>query len=241
MPHFRDTGLDIPSARADSADPGRGLYLSMSAIFFKRFLMRPTQVASIIPSSRTLVRKVCSKFDFSEPRVIVEFGPGEGVHTREVVRRMHPDSRLLLFELDPDLSKHLVEQFKDDARVEVINGNAQTIREELAKRGLEHCDYVFSGIPFSILEVGLKRKLLQSVFDSLVPEPHAAFIIYQVTNELRGHATVFPDADSEYCLQNIPPMFVTVFWKLPRNAQQRSSERSGGNGSRSFEKARQPA
>lgn len=188
--------------------------------------MRPTQVASIVPSSQTLVRKVSSKFDFSEPRVIVEFGPGEGVHTREVVRRMHPDSRVLLFELDPDFSKHLEVQFEDDPRVEVINCNAQNILEELARRGLDHCDYVLSGIPFSILEIGLKRKLLQKVYDALVPEPHAAFIIYQVTNELRGHATVFPDADSEYCLQNIPPMFITVFWKLPRNAQRSAGIRA---------------
>jgi phospholipid N-methyltransferase len=203
--------------------------------------MRPTQVASIIPSSRTLVRKVSSKFDFSEPRVIVEFGPGEGVHTREVVRRMHPDSRLLLFELDPDLSKHLEEQFRGDSRVEVINGDAQNIQVELERRGLKQCDYVFSGIPFSILEVGLKRQLLQRVFDVLVPEPHAAFIIYQVTNELRGHATVFPDADSEYCLQNIPPMFVTVFWKLARLAERSSNGSNGSNGSKTTEKSRQPA
>jgi len=34
-----------------------------------------------------------------------------------------------------------------------------------------------------------------------------------VTNELRQHATFFDRAESEYCLQNIPPMFITVFQK----------------------------
>ena len=36
-----------------------------------------------------------------------------------------------------------------------------------------------------------------------------------LTNELRRHATpdIFPRADSEYFLQNIPPMFITVFHK----------------------------
>jgi hypothetical protein len=40
-------------------------------------------------------------------------------------------------------------------------------------------------------------------------------VIYQVTNELRRHATpaIFPRADSEYFLQNVPPMFITVFHK----------------------------
>lgn len=184
-----------------------------AALFFKRFLQRPMQVASIIPSSKALINRVASKFDFSEPRVIAEFGPGEGCHTREIVKRMHPDSKLLLFELDPELAGHLGKQFADDKRIIVVNADAQTLPEELAKHGLGFCDYVVSGIPFSILEIGKKRALLQKIFDSLAPRPSSAFIIYQVTNELRQHATLFPRVESGYCLQNIPPMFVTVFYK----------------------------
>jgi phospholipid N-methyltransferase len=189
----------------------------MSAIFFKRFLKKPLQVASIIPSSKTLIHRVSSKFDFSEPRVFVEFGPGEGCHTRELVRRMHPDSQLLLFELDPHLAQHLEQQFRHEPRVHVINADAQNLPHELAKRGLTHCDYVLSGIPFSILEKSKKRELLRKTFEALAPKPSSAFVIYQVTNELRQHATIFPSAKSEYCLQNIPPMFITVFRKLPVN------------------------
>jgi phospholipid N-methyltransferase len=72
---------------------------------------------------------------------------------------------------------------------------------------------VLSGIPFSILPVGRKRELLQRVYDSLTPQYHAALLIYQVTNELVGHCRNFPRIESEYCLQNIPPMFVTKFYK----------------------------
>src|SRR6478752_8830437 len=71
----------------------------MSALFFKRFLQKPFQIASIIPSSKALVERVASKMDFSQPRIIAEYGPGEGVHSREIARRMTPDSHLLLFEL----------------------------------------------------------------------------------------------------------------------------------------------
>ena len=60
----------------------------MSALFFKRFLQRPFQIASIIPSSKALVERVADKMDFSEPRIIAEYGPGEGVHSREIARRM---------------------------------------------------------------------------------------------------------------------------------------------------------
>ncbi len=185
----------------------------MSAIFLKRFLQRPFQVASIIPSSRALVRRVAGKMDFSKPRVIVEYGPGEGCHTREIVRQMHPDSRVILFELDPELAEHLEEQFRGDTRITILNADAANLSFELAKRGYRNCDYIVSGIPFSILESEKKRELLRSTYDSLAPHSGAAFIIYQVTNELVGHCRHFSRVESEYCLQNIPPMFVTKFYK----------------------------
>jgi phospholipid N-methyltransferase len=185
----------------------------MSVIFLKRFLQRPFQVASIVPSSRTLIRKVVGKMDFSGPRVIAEFGPGEGCHTREIIRRMHPSSHLLLFELDPELARYLEAQFHGDPRVTVLHQDAADLPFELARRGFEHCDYVVSGIPFSILEPAKKRLLLQHTYDSLAPHSNSAFIIYQVTNELVNHCRQFARVESEYCFRNLPPMFVTKFYR----------------------------
>ena len=183
----------------------------MSALFFKRFLQKPFQIASIIPSSKALVERVAAKMDFTAPRIIAEYGPGEGVHSRELATRMSPDSQLFLFELDRAFSRDLERQFAHDRRVHVINRDAASLPEELAERGINQCDYILSGIPFSILEIRKKRALLQDTYDAL--KPGGAFIIYQVTNELRQHATFFDRAESEYCLQNIPPMFITVFHK----------------------------
>jgi len=184
---------------------------AMSVLFFKRFLKRPFQIASIVPSSQALVERVASKIDFKRARVIAEYGPGEGVHSRALAQRMRPDAQLLLFELDPAFSRDLARQFAGDRRVRVINANAMTIRSELIQRGIVQCDYIISGIPFSILEKEKKRNLLQQTHEALAPG--GAFIIYQVTNELRQHATDFASAASEYFLQNIPPMFITVFRK----------------------------
>jgi phospholipid N-methyltransferase len=124
---------------------------------------------------------------------------------------MRPDSRLLLFELDPAFSRELERQFAHDPRVQVVNGDAATLPEELEQRGIARCDYIISGIPFSILNIDKKRALLQKTHDALTPA--GSFIIYQVTNELKQHATIFAEAESEYFLQNIPPMFITVFRK----------------------------
>lgn len=182
---------------------------------FKRFLKSPFQVASIVPSSKALIKRVSEKMDFAHPRVIAEFGPGEGCHTREIVRRMHPDSKLLLFELDNELCQHLKTQFESDSRISVLNTDCANLPSELDRHGHSHCDYVVSGIPFSILEKKKKQEILENTFRVLSPEPHSAFIIYQVTNELHsnGHCDHFAKAESEYCLRNLPPMFVTKFYK----------------------------
>src|SRR5437773_2472941 len=184
---------------------------SMSALFFKRFLKRPFQIASIMPSSKALVERVADKIDFARARVIAEYGPGEGVHSREIARRMGPNSQLLLFELDPAFSRDLERQFADDPRVHVLNQDAATLPQEMQRRRIAQCDYILSGIPFSILHIDKKRRLLQKTYDALAPG--GSFIIYQVTNELKQHATLFEHARSEYFLQNIPPMFITVFQK----------------------------
>jgi phospholipid N-methyltransferase len=183
----------------------------MSVLFLKRFLQRPFQIASIIPSSRALVDRVADKIDFDQARVIAEYGPGEGVHSREIARRMGPDAQLLLFEVDPAFSRDLERQFADDPRIHVINRDAAKLPMEMRRRGIGQCDYIVSGIPFSILKIDKKLALLQKTHDALAPG--GRFIIYQVTNELKQHATLFEEADSEYFLQNIPPMFITVFRK----------------------------
>ena len=183
----------------------------MSALFFKRFLQRPFQIASIVPSSRALVERVADKIDFNRARVIAEYGPGVGVHSREIARRMRLDAQLLLFELDPALSKDLERQFTHDPRVQVVNSDAAGLPGELRRRGIPQCDYILSGIPFSILKIDKKRALLQKTHDAL--GPGGQFIIYQVTNELKQHAKIFGRVESEYFLQNIPPMFITVFEK----------------------------
>lgn len=172
--------------------------------------------------------------DHSRPRVIAEYGPGEGCHTREIVRRMHPESRLLLFELDGALCTHLKTQFANDPRISVHHQDCAELPLVLKNQGLDHCDYVVSGIPFSILDKSKKREILTNTHAVLRPDSHSAFIIYQVTNELRtnGHCDHFAHAESEYCLINIPPMFVTKFYKAPKNHATNGSNGNGANGHR---------
>src|SRR5256884_5780572 len=200
-----------PTSPLDNLEAPDDCSFPVSTLFFKRFLKRPFQVASIVPSSKAMVERVANKMDFSQPRVIAEYGPGEGVHSREIARRLSPDSHLLLFELDGAVARDLKRQFAHDSRVHVIHGDAATLPLELERRGFPECDYILSGIPFSILKIEKKRALLRKTYDAL--SPGGSFIIYQVTYELNQHAKLFDHGEPEYFLPNIPPMFITVFHK----------------------------
>lgn len=183
----------------------------MSAILFRRFLARPLQVAYVLPSSKALIKRVLEHINFSGTKTLVEFGGGEGCYTREIVKRLGPDSRLLVFELDPQLAEHLRKQFRNDPRVSIFQSDAAHFRDELQKLGLPCADYVISGIPFSYIEARKKREILQAVHEGLSAE--GLFLVYQVTMELKGHARMFAACEVEYFLANIPPMFVLAFHK----------------------------
>lgn len=198
-----------PSSRKKS--PLKG-----TKIFFERFLKNPTRVASVIPSSPILVKKVLKKMDLSQPRVIAEFGPGEGVHTRAILRRAHPQSRLFLFELDPGLAEYLRAEFAHDPRVTVLNTNCCKILDVMKENGIEHFDYIFSGIPFSLMDPEIKQALMHDIYSAL--RPNSCFIIYQVTNELTRFGQHFDNLESAWCPFNIPPMFVTVYHKNGKSA-----------------------
>lgn len=184
----------------------------MSAtLLFRRFLADPLKVAYVVPSSKGMVKRVLDRMDFEKARVLVEFGGGEGCYTRQIVRRMSPDSKLLVFELDPHLAEHLRRQFRDDPRVFIYQTDAALFRDELHKLGLRHADYVISGIPFSYIDPKAKKVILHSVHDGLNHD--GVFIVYQVSMELKGHARMFPGCEVEYFLANIPPMFILAFHK----------------------------
>jgi phosphatidylethanolamine/phosphatidyl-N-methylethanolamine N-methyltransferase len=177
----------------------------MSLLFFKRVLANPIRVGYLVPSSGFLTRKTAKRIDFSRPRVVIELGPGEGCHTRQIVRRMTPDSRLILIELDEHFANHLKKQFANDPRVTVIQADALQLVETLQELGVSNPDYIYSGIPFTIMDRNLRERLLANIANSMGPE--TVFITYQVSMMISEHE-LFNLSRKERCIFNVPPIKV---------------------------------
>ncbi len=177
----------------------------MSFLFFKRALANPIRVGYLVPSSGFLTRQTARRIDFSKPRVVVELGPGEGCHTRQIVQRMGADSRLILVELDEQFANHLKKQFANDKRITVVQADALHLPETLKDLGIQNPDYIVSGIPFSIMSAELREKILTSI--ALAMGRETIFITYQVSLMISEHE-LFDLSYQEQCLLNIPPIKV---------------------------------
>jgi phospholipid N-methyltransferase len=182
----------------------------MSLLFLKRVLANPVRVGYIVPSSPFLTRQTARFIDYSKARTVVELGPGEGCHTRRIARRMHPDSRLILIELDTHFAEHLERQFAHDPRVTVVQANALHLPETLENLGASAPDYIVSGIPFTIMDRALREKLLANIAATMGPA--SRFITYQATLGL-ANIGLFELVRSEHCMLNVPPLHVMELMK----------------------------
>ncbi|MBM9538594.1 class I SAM-dependent methyltransferase [Desulfobulbus alkaliphilus] len=175
----------------------------MSTISYLKNFIRDRNVASVTPSSLTLVKRVCKRIDFSRDNIIVEYGPGNGVFTRYILERSTPDTRLILIELNANFARAL-EKIKD-TRLHVLHDSAENVANILGDYEINEVDYFLSGIPFSF--IGRKRKdaLLATSFTLLKPE--GKFLAYQTSNHLKEPLQkFFPHVSVKFEIRNVPPM-----------------------------------
>jgi len=67
--------------------------------------------------------------DFSTARCIVEYGPGTGIFTNEIIRRKHPDCVFIIIEQNEEFSKRLADRFHDVEKVHIIHDDAAMVEE----------------------------------------------------------------------------------------------------------------
>ncbi len=154
-----------------------------NVLFLRHFIRHPRMLGSIIPSSRFLIRQLLGPVDWHHSRVIVEFGPGIGVITREVLKRMRADAILIAIELNPAFVEHLRATL-DDTRVVLIEGSASGVDEALRRAGARRADYVISGIPFSTMPADEREVILHKT--RAVLEPQGLFLVYQFSSRVLG-------------------------------------------------------
>jgi len=190
--------MDADTNRSSQPDP--------RVVFLQDFFKRPREVASIIPSSRFLERRIVRCAELRDASTVVELGPGTGGTTRALLRAMGPDTRLLVIEINRRFAQVIRDSVRDP-RLSVCRGNAARITEILEEHDCGAPEVVLSGIPFSTMPDVTGIELLQAVHDSLAPG--GRFVAYQVRDRVETLGRrVFGTARVQTELLNVPPMRV---------------------------------
>lgn len=170
----------------------------------KEFL-KDKYVAAFFPSSDKVVKKVTRKIDFEHADVIIEYGPGTGIITKEVLRRMKPNARLIVIERNPAFIGTL--QQLGDKRLTVIEGSVTDLVQLLECHHVKNADYIISGIPFSFFNNDEKAVIVENTHNFL--NENGTFIVYQhsmlMTKYLKPR---FKKVNTSLEIRNIPPMFI---------------------------------
>jgi phospholipid N-methyltransferase len=179
----------------------------VSYVFLKAFL-RDLDVASVCPTSPVVVNHVLKRVDFRRRLVVVEYGPGTGAFTAQLLQRLTWDSKLLLIEKNGDFVRVLREKFGSDSRVHLFHASAERVEELLREIGESSADYIISGIPFSRIPKPQAMGIMQSTKRAI---GDGAFLVYQFLPSVKKLLSpVFACVTVKFMMWNIPPLFLFV-------------------------------
>jgi phosphatidylethanolamine/phosphatidyl-N-methylethanolamine N-methyltransferase len=135
--------------------------------FIREYLRHPLRTAAILPTSASVAREMTSAVPAQGDPVIVELGPGTGVFTSQIQRRLAGRGRLVAVELNDRFAGYLRARFPG---VDVVTGDALHLRQILDDRGLEHADVIISGLPHALFGHDLQSRFMDTFKSCLAPE-----------------------------------------------------------------------
>ncbi len=150
-------------------------------LFARIFFRHPRMLGSLVPSSRFLIRELLDPIRWERARVIVEYGPGVGGITAEILHRMRPDAELIAIETNSEFVRFLRSTLPDE-RLRVVEGSAADVQSILRSFGHERASHVISGIPFSTLPRREREHILEQT--RAVLETDGKLAVYQFSSRV---------------------------------------------------------
>jgi len=174
--------------------------------FFKTYLEQKNQVGSWVPSWPLLVNNMCRKIDFKNADTIVEFGPGNGVFTKKLLKKAKPSAKLFVFELNTNFYNVLKDKF-DDPRMILLNQGAETLPEVLKAHNIDKVDAILSSLPLAMIPKEIKNTILDNSHNHL--RKNGVFLQYQYSLNAKNDVKErYGKLRVNLIPLNVPPAFV---------------------------------
>jgi phosphatidylethanolamine/phosphatidyl-N-methylethanolamine N-methyltransferase len=179
-------------------------------LFFKRWMARPLQMASITPSSPQLSRLIASEAVFGPDEVVVEFGGGTGAITRALLEHGVPANRLYTVERDPELAPYLRRHFP---AVNILEGDVVDVRKMLPPHLVGKVGSVICGIPMILIPTDAQRAIVEEIF-AIMPKGRRFYAYtYSARSPLKRKELGIQGERVGFTIANVPPASVWGYWR----------------------------
>ncbi|MDE5631172.1 MAG: SAM-dependent methyltransferase, partial [Bacilli bacterium] len=174
--------------------------------FLRQYVMHPRSVGAIAPSGKNLALKMMEPIDFNNAKVIVEYGPGTGSFTKELIRLKKESTTLILIEQNKSFVEILKKEYKDIKNLYIVNDSAENVVKILKEYKFKNADYIVSGLPFTSLPKEISIKIFNETNRAL---DKGQFITFQYSKvKKRFFEEYFNFSDILYIFKNLPPAYV---------------------------------
>jgi phospholipid N-methyltransferase len=173
-------------------------------VFMRNFFKHPRMVGSLLQSSEHVVAAIAAEVDFERTHTLVEYGPGVGTITLELLKRMRRDARLLAIESNDEFVA-LLDEAVIDPRLTVAHGSAADVLGHMEALRMRAAEVVVSGIPFSTMAPEVRERVLRATYAALAG--HGVFLVYQYSRRVEDDLhRIFPGVERRVEWRNGVPM-----------------------------------
>ena len=171
-------------------------------IFLKDFMLNPSKIGSVTPSSSYLTKKLLGSLPWARLHTIVELGAGTGVFTKYISDHREPFSSLLVVEQDTMMRLNLMQNFPKA----LFGSQAESLPFLMKYYNLPKADCIVSGLPFAVIPKQERLKILAGIDTMLADD--GIFVAFQYSLQMYGtFRRMFRKVDIGFTPFNIPPAF----------------------------------
>jgi len=182
----------------------------MTTFQFFKTALDDYKVGAFVPSSKYIIKRILKLLP-RDAQYIVEYGAGDGVITKELLRYLPANGKLVAVELNADFVASL-RAIQDD-RLVVIHNDIVSVSRNFSQLNMPRIDAVISGIPFTFFKSEERQHIVESTYRIL--GSNGVFLVYQVSPLMLPYLKrVFQnDVGVDIELRNFPPYFIMKAWK----------------------------
>ncbi|MBA4038818.1 MAG: hypothetical protein C0468_00540 [Planctomyces sp.] len=150
--------------------------LSSGLVFLRQFFRQPAVLGSPFPSNPRVSRALIDQLDLEGASAVAELGPGSGVVTRLIRRRLAPGAAFFAVERNERLARTLQREMPG---VPILHDDAGNVGAIMRARGIAALDCVVSSLPWLLFGPELQGRLLREAAGALRPGGGFSMVTYR--------------------------------------------------------------